>query len=175
MGECVYLSLGSNIGDRLHYLRRALQQLDHHPDIRLQQLSSVYETNPVGFIEQADFLNMVASIRTTLDPGELLQVTQGIEQSLHRQRTVKWGPRTLDIDILLYGQSIIMTERLIVPHPRMMERAFVLIPLMEVAPGLVLPGTRQTVAECLEHVTGKEGVKLCPTISLAAEFGLTVS
>lgn len=175
MREAAYLALGSNLGDRLGYLRHALQRLKDTPGIRLCNLSSVYETDPVGFVEQATFLNMVAAIETSLSPHELLKATQRIELTLYRRRNIRWGPRTLDIDILLYGNLKLKEQQLTVPHPRMVERAFVLIPLCELVPNFVIPGTRETVQERMEHVEGKEGVQLCPTISLAAEFGLTGS
>ncbi|MFS8580686.1 MAG: 2-amino-4-hydroxy-6-hydroxymethyldihydropteridine diphosphokinase, partial [Novibacillus thermophilus] len=117
MSERAYIALGSNVGDRLSYLRRALKALKEHPEIRLSALSSVYETKPVGLTEQADFLNMVAAVDTALSPHALLDVTQGIEQALHRRREIRWGPRTLDIDILLYGNVTMEGDRLTIPHP----------------------------------------------------------
>lgn len=170
-----YLALGSNMGDRLTYIRQALLMMDNHPAIRLVALSSVYETKPVGFVEQADFLNMVALIDTSLAPQALLSEVLNIERTLHRKRDRKWGPRTIDIDILLFGRETIQSEQLTIPHARMTERAFVLTPLCEIAPDVTVPGTGQTVAALLEHVSGKEGVLRCPRISLAAEFGLTAN
>ena len=175
MSERAYIALGSNVGDRLSYLRRALKALKEHPEIHLSALSSVYETKPVGLTEQADFLNMVAAVDTALSPHALLDVTQGIEQALHRRREIRWGPRTLDIDILLYGNVTMEEDRLTIPHPRMTERAFVLVPLAELGPDVDIPGTGRTVQQQVEHVKGKEGIQRCPTISLAAEFGLTAS
>lgn len=175
MSERAYLALGSNIGDRIGYLRRALAALEEQPKIRLAAVSSVYETKPVGFTNQADFINIVIAIDTSLEPDVLLDVTQHIEQMLHRKRDIRWGPRTLDIDIILYGEAVVTETELTIPHPRMVERAFVLVPLMELAPHLVVPGTGKSVSQLMENVAGKEGVQLCPTISLAGEFGLTVS
>lgn len=127
-----YLSLGSNIGDRLDMLKQAVRMLADHSAIEVAAISSLYETDPVGFTEQAAFLNMVVHVRTGLSALDLLNVCQGIEQKLQRERLVRWGPRTIDLDILLYNQDNVESERLVIPHPRMHERAFVLVPLLEV-------------------------------------------
>lgn len=131
-----YLSLGSNMGDRFEMLKQAVQLLNQHPQVKVQSISSLYETDPVGFTDQDPFLNMVVQVQTELTALELLDVCQEIEQKLHRKRLVRWGPRTIDLDILLYNQDNMKTERLIIPHPRMHERNFVLIPLLEIAPSL---------------------------------------
>lgn len=131
-----YLSLGSNIGDRLAMLKQAVGLLMQHPSIEVAAISSLYETDPVGFTEQEPFLNMVVHVQTSLSVVELLDYCQEIEQRLHRERLVRWGPRTIDLDILLYNKEEVKSERLIIPHPRMHERAFVLIPLLEVNPSL---------------------------------------
>lgn len=129
-----YLSLGSNMGDRLKMLKQATALLKQHPKVDVLGISSIYETAPVGLTDQEPFLNMVVHITTSCSALELLDVCQEIEQKLHRKRLIRWGPRTIDLDILLYNQDNMETERLILPHPRMHERAFVLIPLMEVNP-----------------------------------------
>lgn len=134
-----YISIGSNIGDRHVYLEGATQALNERMDTSVVKLSSVYETAPVGYTDQADFLNIVIFIRTELSAADLLVACQEIEQALGRERTIRWGPRTVDLDILLYNEDQIETETLIVPHPRMAERAFVLIPLVEIAPEVVNP------------------------------------
>lgn len=131
-----YLSLGSNMGDRLDMLKQAVRLLMEHPSVEVAAISSLYETDPVGFTDQEPFLNMVVHIRTDLPAFKLLDVCQQIEQKLQRKRLMRWGPRTIDLDILLYNQDNMKTERLVVPHPRMHERAFVLIPLLEVNPAL---------------------------------------
>lgn len=170
------MALGSNVGDRLNYLRRAVSALAGETTrVRVAALSSVYETKPVGLFSQPDFLNAVIAVDTNLPPEELLDVTQAIERTNGRCREVRWGPRTLDIDILLYGCSVYESKRLTVPHPRLKERAFVLLPLAELAPQLTVPGTKATVSELVQHVEGKEGVKRCQKMLLAAEFGLTVN
>ncbi|GGK01252.1 2-amino-4-hydroxy-6-hydroxymethyldihydropteridine pyrophosphokinase [Lentibacillus kapialis] len=135
----IYLALGSNIEPRNKYLAKALEALESHRQITIIKKSSVYKTAPVGYIEQADFLNMVIELETSLLPLELLDVCQDIEKQLNRRRKIRFGPRTIDLDILIYNQENRETERLILPHPRMHERAFVLIPLDEIAPNLAIP------------------------------------
>lgn len=132
-----YIGLGSNLGDREQYLVKALERLEKNPKITITKMSSIYETFPIGITEQPLFLNMVIEIETIYSPIELLDLLQKIEAESGRKRDVKWGPRTLDLDILLYNQENMKSERLIVPHPRMQERGFVLIPLYEINPGLV--------------------------------------
>lgn len=135
-----FLGLGSNLGDRVETLRAALRRLHAHEGISVLELSSVYETEPVGSVEQPAFLNMVARVRTELAPERLLDALQQIEQALGRTRTVRRGPRTIDLDILLIEDLRISTPRLTVPHREMTRRQFVLAPLAEIAPGLELPG-----------------------------------
>ncbi|MEL0539338.1 2-amino-4-hydroxy-6-hydroxymethyldihydropteridine diphosphokinase [Staphylococcus debuckii] len=135
----VYLGLGSNVGDREQQLNEALRLLDAQPGIQVTQVSSLFETAPVGYVDQPDFLNLCAEIETNLTPLEVLDCGLKIEQQLHRVRKERWGPRTLDIDILLYGNEIIENQALSVPHPRMAERAFVLVPLQEIAPEVMHP------------------------------------
>lgn len=135
----VDLSLGSNLGDRLETLKTAVQLLSNHPQVRMQQVSSVYETTPVGLREQPDFLNLVLRVQTSLDPFQLLLFCQQIESRFQRERLVHWGPRTLDIDLLTYGQLAVDTPNLTLPHPLMAERDFVRIPLQELASGEVQP------------------------------------
>jgi 2-amino-4-hydroxy-6-hydroxymethyldihydropteridine diphosphokinase len=144
-----YLGLGSNLGDRLAHLQHAIDALAATPGIEVVAVSSVYETAPVGGPEQDDYLNAVAAIDTDLEPPGLLATAMRVEQLEDRVRTVRWGPRTLDVDVLLFGDERIDTPDLVVPHPRMHERAFVLRPLRDVAPELVatLPDDSQGVTE----------------------------
>nr|BEI32159.1 2-amino-4-hydroxy-6-hydroxymethyldihydropteridine diphosphokinase [Planococcus sp. (in: firmicutes)] len=135
----VYLSLGSNLGDRKAQLQEAVRLLQTNPSISNIKMSSIYETAPVGYLDQHAFLNLVIRLETSLSPLELLDICQEIEQALHRERLVRWGPRTVDLDVLLYGKEQLATERLTIPHPRMYERAFVLVPLQELMPSLILP------------------------------------
>lgn len=142
-----FISIGSNIGERDAYLKQAVQSLNERVDTTVIKTSSIYETEPVGYTDQADFLNIVVAIRTTLSAQGLLMVCQEVEQVLGRERTIRWGPRTVDLDILLYNQDNIETENLVIPHPRMSERAFVLIPLLEIAPSAVHPVSRKAYRE----------------------------
>ena len=130
-----YLSLGSNLGDRLVYLREALKSLERQPHIVLDAVSSVYETDPVGMIEQPAFLNVVIRLKTSLEPYDLLHICQEIEDQFQREREIHWGPRTLDIDLLTYDDLTLATPELSLPHPRMHEREFVQIPLKELETG----------------------------------------
>ena len=147
--KTAYLGLGSNIGDREQNLKEALVKLAA-PDLRVARLSSVYETEPVGFTAQRWFLNIVVEIETDLFPMQLLSRIAKVEQALGRARTIKNGPRTLDIDILLYGRAVVRTAKLEIPHPRMAERRFVLAPLAELAPELRHPVTHQSIRAMLE-------------------------
>ncbi|BAD42168.1 2-amino-4-hydroxy-6-hydroxymethyldihydropteridine diphosphokinase [Symbiobacterium thermophilum] len=127
-----YLSLGANIGDPEGQLVSALRRLASAPGTSLAAVSGLYRTAPQGLTDQPDFLNCAARIETALDPYGLLALTQSIEADLGRVRTIRWGPRTIDIDILLHGQARLDGPGLTLPHPRMLERAFVLAPLLEV-------------------------------------------
>ena len=133
--KTAFLSIGSNIGDRLLYLHGALQEMEHDSRIRLEAVSSVYETSPVGYTDQPSFLNIAVRLSTTLAPLELLHVCQSIENHFQRDREIHWGPRTLDIDLLTYEGVVMNSEELTLPHPRMLEREFVLIPLKELETG----------------------------------------
>ncbi|PAF20133.1 2-amino-4-hydroxy-6-hydroxymethyldihydropteridine diphosphokinase [Terribacillus saccharophilus] len=143
-----WIALGSNIAPRETYIQQAIQTLNEHAEIKLNQVSTVYETDPVGYEDQDQFLNLVAEVETSLKPMELLHVCQKIEQDLGRKRIIRWGPRTVDLDILLYSTENMNVEELILPHPRMHERAFVLVPLAEIAPELLLKG--KSVQEWLD-------------------------
>lgn len=143
----VFLGLGSNVGDRENQLKEAIRLLDEQSGIKVVKVSSFYETEPVGYVDQPDFLNLCVEIQTELSPKAVLERGLAIEQQLHRVRKERWGPRTLDIDILLYGDQIIEEEDLTIPHPRMTERAFVLIPLQEIAPNKIEPRTQTKIKD----------------------------
>jgi 2-amino-4-hydroxy-6-hydroxymethyldihydropteridine diphosphokinase len=147
-----YLGIGTNLGDRRQQIRRALQFLHQTEGIVVTRLSSLYQTAPIGYRDQPDFYNRVIEVETTLPPVQLLATILHIEQKLHRVREIRWGPRTIDIDILLYEDSVIQSKNLQIPHPRMRERAFVLIPLYELIGNKRLPGTDETLAEWIEQL-----------------------
>lgn len=152
----VYLGLGSNMGDRQENLDKALDFLSQR--LRMGKVSSIYDTEPVGNIEQPRFLNLVCQAYTRLAPMALLALAKGIESKLGRVSGKSNVPRPIDIDILLYDEQVIETTELIIPHPRMTERAFVLIPLAEIAPDLVHPVSGKTIKELLEGIREKQGV-----------------
>ncbi|MDI3508134.1 MAG: 2-amino-4-hydroxy-6-hydroxymethyldihydropteridine diphosphokinase [Clostridiales bacterium] len=151
----VYLALGSNIGDRDRYIREAIDMLNGHEAIKIVKVSSTYNTAPVGYTDQVDFLNAAVAIDTTLSPRELLAACLDIEQRLGRVRTIRWGPRTIDIDIIFYDDLIIDDGILTVPHPRMHERGFVLRPLYDIAPNAVHPIYKKTVEQMYDEWKAK--------------------
>jgi 2-amino-4-hydroxy-6-hydroxymethyldihydropteridine diphosphokinase len=146
--KTAYLGLGSNVGDREENLRAAIERL--RAVVQVLRISPVYETDPVEFTEQRRFLNLVVEAETELFPMQLLTRTARVERELGRLRTVAKGPRTIDIDILLYGKTAVRSGRLEIPHPRMAERRFVLAPLADLAPDLRHPVNRRTVREMLD-------------------------
>ena len=152
----VYLGLGSNMGDRQDNLDRALGFLS--PRLRIEKVSSVYDTEPIGNINQPRFLNLVCQVYTRLAPSELLTLAKGIEKKLGRVFDRPNTPRPIDIDILFYGDQVIETPELIIPHPRLTERAFVLVPLDAIAPDMVHPVNGKTVKQLLKGMTGGQGV-----------------
>ncbi|MDQ0257889.1 2-amino-4-hydroxy-6-hydroxymethyldihydropteridine diphosphokinase [Evansella vedderi] len=154
----VYISLGSNMEDREGNLYTALEQLKRESQIQVMKVSSIYETAPVGYTDQSSFLNLVIKLETTFSPLELLDKLQEIEQFGGRKRVIRWGPRTIDLDILLFNHENINLEQLHVPHPRMFERGFVLIPFREIAPNYTFnDGT--TIEQYIDQLTDKEGVQ----------------
>lgn len=157
--KIVYLGLGSNIGDREAVLRSALTELDR-PDLKLRRVSSLYETEPIGFREQGWFLNLAAEFETELFPKQLLLRTRKIEMAMGRRRTIENGPRTIDIDILLYGNAVVQTDDLEIPHPRYRDRRFTLAPLAELNPNLRDPVTFRTMSEMLADLTGQSVRKI---------------
>jgi hypothetical protein len=141
-----FIGLGSNKGDRLKFLETAIQVLTKS-GVEFRSVSEVYQTVPFGPIEQDSFLNAVAEIRFWGTVEELLNCILQVEQQLGRERVIRWGPRTIDIDILAFGEHVLHTEKLSVPHPGIAERAFVLVPWAEIAPNYIIPGIAKTVQE----------------------------
>ncbi|WP_184665339.1 2-amino-4-hydroxy-6-hydroxymethyldihydropteridine diphosphokinase [Texcoconibacillus texcoconensis] len=170
MNQRAYVSIGSNIEPRAVYIRESLRQLGQHENIQLEETSSIYETDPVGKTDQALFLNAVVQFITSLSPVELLNVTQGIEADLGRTRVERWGPRTVDLDILMYNNESINLQHLEIPHPRMLERSFVLVPLLEVQPDIRWYDGRK-LKEVVSEID-KEGVRKWKKRSGVGEYGL---
>ena len=166
--KTIYLSLGSNIGDREANLRTAIERLPG-PRLQVLRVSPIYETEPVEYTNQRWFLNLVVEAETALFPMQLLGYTSRIEREIGRVRTVAKGPRTIDIDILLYARTVVRSALLEIPHPRMGERRFVLAPLADLAPDLRHPVTHLTVRQMLEKApkTGcvRAGLEANPTSS----------
>jgi 2-amino-4-hydroxy-6-hydroxymethyldihydropteridine diphosphokinase len=150
-----YLGLGSNLGDRQANLDRALELLSQR--LRLEKISSIYDSEPVGDIEQPRFLNMACEVSTHLTPQGLLALAKGIESKMGRAGP-SGTPRPIDIDILFYSDQVVETPELVIPHPRLTERAFVLIPLVEIAPDLVHPVSGKTIKELLKAAKEVQGV-----------------
>lgn len=168
-----FIGLGSNMGDRAAFLDLAIEMMDKHPNIFVQRRSSIYETDPYGPIDQAPFLNMVIEVGTDLSPPELLKETQTIENKLDRERLIHWGPRTIDLDILIYADKIIQMDTLIIPHPEIQKRLFVLVPLKELNQNLVIPGMNQSVQELYGSFKNQKGVRLWKQNSGVGESGLS--
>ncbi|AET65841.1 2-amino-4-hydroxy-6-hydroxymethyldihydropteridine pyrophosphokinase [Desulfosporosinus orientis DSM 765] len=137
----VFIGLGTNLGDRGFYLSEAVSSLNR-PAIKVEAMSRTYESEPWGVADQPLFWNQVIQVETTLEPLDLLHACQEIEQQLGRERKVHWGPRTIDIDLLIYDNRVSDSEELKLPHPYLEERAFVIVPLREIAPDLILPSGR---------------------------------
>lgn len=150
MAHLIYLSLGSNLGRRRRFLRRALDALP--PQVSLLRLSPLYETAPWGYLEQGDFLNLVVEAETDLQPRALLDHIKSIETRIGREAIFRYGPRQIDLDILFYNDRAILDGELVIPHPRLHERAFVLAPLADLAPNLRHPQLDKTVAELLSDI-----------------------
>jgi 2-amino-4-hydroxy-6-hydroxymethyldihydropteridine diphosphokinase len=155
-----HIALGSNLGDRAANLRTALEMLAQTAGISITAVSAIYETAPVGGPEQDHYLNACAALDTELTPTRLLLMMLDIEEKIGRVRKVRWGPRIIDLDLLLYGEIMMNTPLLELPHPRMSERDFVLIPLADIAPDQIIPGLNQTVALTLAGRPKNEEVKL---------------
>lgn len=156
----VFIGLGSNMGDRKAYLADALRLLNTSSDIKVEKTSSLYLTEPIGRFGQDWFINSVVEVSTRLTPKELLHRCQAIEDQMGRIRTMPWGPRIIDLDILLYGEEIIEDDELIIPHPHMHTRRFVLVPLVEIAPDARHPKMNKTASELLRQLKDNAKVEI---------------
>ena len=153
-----YIGFGSNIGDRLVHIQNAIRALSKTEGITLQKISSIYKTDPVGYEAQAQFLNGVVAIETKLSPLPLLHTLKDIETAIGRKHRTRWGPREIDLDILIYEDLCLQTEKLVIPHAEMHRRRFVLAPLAEIAPGLMHPVLQETVQTLLERLEDNKSV-----------------
>ena len=151
-----YLSLGSNMGDRQLYLEEAINLLGHIENIEIIKVSSFYETVPVGYLDQDLFLNVAVEIETILEPEALLEACQSVENKLHRKRVIRWGPRTVDVDIIFYDDLKLVSEILEIPHPRALERAFVMWPIYEIAEDLIVQNRK---IKDIVKILPKEGIR----------------
>ncbi len=151
--EEILIGLGSNLGDSISVCKHAIKTLSMHPQIRILRISSLYRTEPVGMVDQSWFVNGVVQGETSLSPTELLDYLLQVEKDFGRVREIKWGPRTLDLDILSFGNRQIALPRLTIPHPRVHERLFVLIPMVEIVPNWVHPGIDLPAQEILDRLS----------------------
>lgn len=159
MSQRIFIGLGTNLGERFENLARARSLMEGK--VQIKAISSIYETKPWGYLEQPDFLNQVVEGETDLTPTRLLNLLKRIEKKMGREKNFRNGPRLIDLDILLYGNRVVHTTRLNIPHPELVERAFVLVPLAELAPELVHPVEGKTVAELLAEAPDQDEVKRC--------------
>ncbi len=164
----VFLGLGSNIGDRLKFLSGAIQKISENESIKIVGISSVYESIPLGPVNQNDYLNMVLKLETSLDVYGLFEFVKKIEKEIGRNKTVRWGAREIDIDILFFGSLVVRGEKIIIPHPEIIHRDFVLLPLKEIDSDFIHPQNNRSISELTEelqnsyvyNVFGNESLKL---------------
>ena len=154
----VFIGVGSNLGDKVGNCRRAVEVILADGRNRIVQCSPFYQTEPVGKKEQDWFINGVCAMETTMEPAELLESLLGVEKMMGRVRRERWGPRVIDLDILLFGQEVINQEGLQIPHPRLHERRFVLVPLRDIAPDLMHPLLGKRISQILAELPGEEKV-----------------
>lgn len=158
LNKKAYIGIGSNIGNKIENCKKAIELFKKNPQIKVTKISDFYETEPVGYKEQEWFVNCAVEIETDLNPQELLLLCQTIESELGRERKIKYGPRIIDLDILLYNNDIIDKTELKIPHPEMHKRRFVLEPLSDIAPDAVHPALKKTIVELLESLTEKVAI-----------------
>ena len=159
-----YIGLGGNVGDVFANMKTAIKSLNEHPKISVKSISNVYKTPPWGIEDQDWFLNACASVETSLSAQELLAACLEAEKMLKRVRNLRWGPRTIDLDVLVFGEEVIAEDNLQVPHPRIQERAFVLMPIADIAPDMLLHG--KTISHWLETIDASEIQKTDKALTL---------
>ncbi|HDP35628.1 MAG TPA: 2-amino-4-hydroxy-6-hydroxymethyldihydropteridine diphosphokinase [Candidatus Hydrogenedentes bacterium] len=160
----VYLCLGANLGDRLLALRQSVRHLDERDDLNVRKVSGAYETEPWGLPEQPKFLNIAVEIETALAPLELLHAVKALEKRMGRLPEERWGPRPIDIDIILWGRLVMRTPELTLPHEHFRVRHFVLAPLAEIAPCALDPETGLTVSELLHDIEPQAAIRRADVI-----------
>ncbi|MBI5903708.1 MAG: 2-amino-4-hydroxy-6-hydroxymethyldihydropteridine diphosphokinase [Deltaproteobacteria bacterium] len=158
MTRKVYIAIGSNLGHRAANCARAVELIGRLKDTEVVGKSSLYETEPWGISDQGRFINAAVEVRTSLEPEELFRALKSIEAGMGRKDAGRWGPRIIDLDIIFYGDMVVEKEGLTIPHPRLQERAFVLVPLNEIAPDLIHPVLKKTVSELMARI-GTDGVR----------------
>jgi 2-amino-4-hydroxy-6-hydroxymethyldihydropteridine diphosphokinase len=159
MRHIAYIGIGSNLGDKVYQCERAISEILRADQNKLLAKSSLFKTKPIGYTSQDWFINGVIKIETDLEPLELLQVLKDIESRLGRKESFRWGPRTIDLDILLFDEEETEMEGLQIPHPRLQERQFVLIPLAEIDRSLIHPVLKKSIGELLENLKEDQGVE----------------
>ncbi|MBM4340082.1 MAG: 2-amino-4-hydroxy-6-hydroxymethyldihydropteridine diphosphokinase [Deltaproteobacteria bacterium] len=159
MGHIVYIGFGSNLGDKIAYCEKAIAEILDLDSHKLLAKSSFYKTQPVGYRAQDWFVNGVIKLESDLEPQDLLRALKEVESRLGRTETFQWGPREIDLDLLLYGDRVIQTDQLQIPHPRLQERRFVLIPLNEIDPDLIHPVLKKSIQELLKEIKENQGVE----------------
>ena len=159
MRHIAYIGIGSNLGDKEYQCERAISEILRTDQNKLLAKSSLFKTKPIGYTSQDWFINGVIKIETDLEPLELLQVLKNIESRLGRKESFRWGPRAIDLDILFFDEEKIEMEDLQIPHPRLQERQFVLIPLAEINRNLIHPVLKKSIGELLEHFAEDQGVE----------------
>ncbi|WP_131849134.1 2-amino-4-hydroxy-6-hydroxymethyldihydropteridine diphosphokinase [Baia soyae] len=167
-----YIGLGSNMGDPVSQLEQAIGLIQDSPDIQVRTCSSIYRSDPVDYLDQPDFYNMVVELATTLSAEALLRRCQEVEQELKRVRVIRYGPRTMDIDILFYDQLLIQKEDLEVPHPKMKHRSFVVLPLAEIVEDterFSIPGTNENLCDWVEQMGNPRGILKLDTTFMKRE------
>ena len=159
MAHIAYIGIGSNLGDKVYQCEKAISDILRADQSKLLAKSSLFKTKPIGYTSQDWFVNSVIKIETDLKPLDLLRLLKDIESRLGREKTFRWGPRVIDLDILLFDEEEIEMEGLQIPHPRLQERQFVLIPLAEIDPEVIHPVLKKTIRELLENIKEDQGVE----------------